>query len=72
MSAADTTPRGLTAAVRGAAVLAALFVGVHVFVTRPTAFPAGGGFTLGGGALAGALADPRSLRLTRPHHPSRY
>jgi len=71
VSAADTTPRGLTAAVRGAAVLAALFVGVHVFVTRPTAFPAGGGFTLGGGALAGALADPRSLRLTRPPDVSR-
>ncbi len=66
----DASP-ALTTAVRIAVVLAALFVGVHVLVARPTAFPAGAGFTLRAGALAGPLADPSSLRLTRPPDPSR-
>ena len=63
--ATDSSP-ALTTTVRIAVVLATLYVGVQVFVTRPTAFPAGAGFTLRAGAIAGPLAEPQSLRLTRP------
>ena len=68
--ATDSSP-ALTTTVRVAVVLAALYVGVQLFVTRPTAFPAGAGFTLRSGPIAGPLADPQSLRLTRPPDLSR-
>ena len=68
--ATDSSP-ALTTTVRVAVVLAAAYVGVQLFVTRPTAFPAGAGFTLRAGPIAGPLADPQSLRLTRPPDLSR-
>jgi tRNA A-37 threonylcarbamoyl transferase component Bud32 len=68
--AADASP-ALTTAVRIAVVLAALVVSVQVAVVRPSAYPAGAGFTLRAGALAGPLADPQSLKLSRPPDLSR-
>ncbi|MGD9903246.1 MAG: protein kinase [Vicinamibacterales bacterium] len=63
--------RVLTATVRIAVALCAMFVGVHLLVTRPTAFPAGAGFTMAGGAAWGPLADWQALRLARPPDLSR-
>jgi S1-C subfamily serine protease len=68
--AAEASP-ALTAAVRVAVVLAAVAVGVQLLVVRPAAFPAGAGFTLRAGALAGPLADPQALKLSRPPDLSR-
>jgi tRNA A-37 threonylcarbamoyl transferase component Bud32 len=68
---ADDPSRALVTTVRVAVALAALFVGVHVLVARPTAYPAGAGFTLRTGGLVAPLADPQALRLTRPPDLSR-
>jgi len=70
-TAGEGRSRPLTAAVYAAVTLGALFVGVHLAVTRPTAFPAGAGFTLRAGLAVAPLAEPQSLRLTRPPDVSR-
>jgi len=69
--AGDGRSPALTAAVYAAVTLGTLFVGVHLAVTRPTAFPAGAGFSLRAGSTVAPLADPQSLRLTRPPDVSR-
>jgi tRNA A-37 threonylcarbamoyl transferase component Bud32 len=68
---AEDPSRALVTTVRIAVILATLFVGVHLLVTRPTAFPGGAGLTLRSGALVAPLADPQALRLTRPPDVSR-